>query len=93
MNCKYFFYLYPCIKESACMLSRLSQLHFFIKSIDITDSGNICCHLWLCECFGAVCWLVLDHRSDCLDDLSRLSLRTESAKSFQIFCECQAILV
>ena len=45
------------------MLSRLSRLHFFIKSIDISDSGYICCYLGLCVGFRVVCWLVLDHHS------------------------------
>ena len=70
------------------MLSCLSQLHFFIKLVDITDSGNICYYLWLCVCIGVVYWLVLGHHSDCSDNLSRLSLLSESAKSFQFFCEC-----
>ena len=67
------------------MLSRLSQLHFFIKSIDITDSGNTCCHLWFCICFGVVCWLFLDHRSNCSDDLSCLSLRKKAQNLFSFF--------
>ena len=71
------------------MLSRLSRLHFFIKSIDISDSGNICCYLGLCVGFRAVCWLVLDHHSDYSDDLSRLSLPVQKAqKLFSFFCEC-----
>ena len=74
------------------MLSRLSRLHFFIKSIDISDSGNICCYLGLCVGFRAVCWLVLDHHSDYLDDLSRLSLRTKSAKAFQFFVNVKLYL-
>ena len=88
MNCKYFSaYLLCSIRVSKRVL--LCCLAFlFIKLIDITDSGNICCHLqcMLRICFGAVCWLVLDHRSDCSDDLSHLSLHTESTKSFQ-FCK------
>ena len=70
------------------MLSRLSQLHLFIKSIDISDSGNICFYPRLCVGFWTVCWLILYHHSDCSDDLSRLSIRTESLKSFQFFCDC-----
>ena len=56
-----------------------------IKSIDISNSSNICCYLGLCVGFGSVCWLVLGHHGDFSDGLSRLSLYTESMKSFQFF--------